>query len=115
MFLLKFCILFDWMYVSSLEKEDKPHSFSSTVFFHSYKFFFSFFCSLICFLFGVISFFSFLNILSKFLSVFLIYIFQCFFIFSKFWFFPCFLLFIYFFGYNFVSFHFLFNNLSSSF
>jgi hypothetical protein len=39
-FFFTFVFLFIWMQVSSLEKEDTPHSFSSRVFLHYYKFYF---------------------------------------------------------------------------
>jgi hypothetical protein len=38
-FFFTFIFLFIWMQVWSLEKEDTPHSFSSRVFLHYYKFF----------------------------------------------------------------------------
>jgi hypothetical protein len=38
-----FIFLFIWMQVWSLKKEDTPHSFSSKVFLHYYKFYFLFF------------------------------------------------------------------------
>ncbi len=39
-FFFTFMFLFIWMQVWSLEKEDTPHSFSSRVFLHYYKFYF---------------------------------------------------------------------------
>jgi len=45
-FFFTFIFLFIWMQVWSLEKEDTPHSFSSRVFLHYYKFYFSYFLTL---------------------------------------------------------------------
>jgi len=55
-FFFTFTFLFIWMQVWSLEKEDTPHSFSSKVFLHYYKFFFLIFYSLFGFFFFVIFF-----------------------------------------------------------
>jgi hypothetical protein len=45
-FFFTFVFLFIWMQVWSLEKEDTPHSFSSRVFLHYYKFYFFLFSTL---------------------------------------------------------------------
>jgi hypothetical protein len=55
-FFFTFVFLFIWMQVWSLEKEDTPHSFSSRVFLHYYKFYFLIFYSLFGFFFFVIFF-----------------------------------------------------------
>jgi hypothetical protein len=39
-FFFTFIFLFIWMQVKNLEKENTPHSFSSRVFLHYYKFYF---------------------------------------------------------------------------
>jgi hypothetical protein len=45
-FCFTFVFLFIWMQVWSLEKEDTPHSFSSKVFLHYYKFYLFLFSTL---------------------------------------------------------------------